>query len=343
MYCPSMKNLARFACLTGLVLLAAAAAGLESSDLSPAAQSLLPGKDMVTLHLTDGTTVTGARVSEDDEAVMLEETYRNIKSQTLYKRDKIARVETLDVDSYFADGLLKRFFMPQEKAYTLTQYDNIIAVFEEFMDKCEYHPQAPEVKKHLEYWKQEKANTERGMEKIEGVWMAPVRAAVWKFNMYTRSLEGARERFSGIENRTFSGDPKARAYYVRMEQARREVARGLPRLMKQRLPKLIAEQRWDEAVSEVDAFQGFWMDQVVESEREGTNVGVEQILAGMDIGYIPTMQHQIMDAYMAAGMGKDTQEVGPGNEGMVYIPGGSMLRGGENASPGQVVFPLRIV
>lgn len=343
MHSANLRNILSTAGVAALLLGITVATGLESTDLSPAAQKLLPGKDMVTLHLQDDSKVTGALISESDEFVLLEETYRNITSQSEYKRSKIKRVEKLDVGSYFAGGLLKRFFMPQEKAYTLDQYALIITMFEEFMEKCAYHAQAPEVEKHLAYWRQEKTNTERGMEKIDGAWYAPVAAAVYNFQRYSDRLQEMRGRFSGIEQENYSGNPKARTYYRRMEQTRREVARGLPLLMNRRLPELIAEQRWDEAVSEVHAFQKFWMAQVVEAEREGSNVGVQQVLAGMDMKYIPRMQHRIMDAYLTAGMGNETREPGAGNEDMIYVPGGYMFRGAENAGLGQDVFPFHII
>ena len=342
MHCTLLRRRAFPVWIAAVVLATAAAHALESTDLSPAARKLLPGRDMVTLHLQDGSKVTGALVSESDQAVMLEETYRNIKSTSEYARSKIKRIEKLDVASYFADGLLKKFYMPQEKAYTLDQYAIIISLYEEFMEKCQYHPQTPEVEKHLAYWRQEKTNTERGMEKIEGVWFAPVAAAVYRFNMFSAQMAQGRERYSGIDGPNFSGNAKARDYYRQLEQNRREVARGLPQLMNRRLPELIAEERWDEAVSEVDAFQKFWMSQVVESERKGSNADIQQVLSGMDMAYIPRMQHRIMDAYMAAGMGNEIQDVGPGNEDMVYIPGGYMFRGVENAQPGRDVFPFHI-
>ena len=319
------------------------AAAVQREDLSPEAQRLLPTRDQVSVKLKDGSTVQGAIVEETPDVIWLEESTRTITRRNRYARSDIVQIEPMDTASYLAQGLAKLQLHPT-RSLAPPLYDQAIALLQEFIEKCPDHPYLPTAEQQLAAFQTEKRNIERGLEKIDGVWLAPVQAAIKKFGAYSDQLDRMRGEFSGIDGDGYRGNARAKQYYDQLVIHRRDVARDLPRLMNERLPQLLSGKFFDEAVAEANAFQQFWLKQVVESERRGQEGGVQQVLAGMDVDYIPRLQKRIIDAYNEAGEGQGTVPEGTDvPEEMVYIPGGYFLMGSDSATIGQDTFPFHLV
>jgi formylglycine-generating enzyme required for sulfatase activity len=170
------------------------------------------------------------------------------------------------------------------------------------------------------------------MEKVDGKWCAPVLAAARKFDLYSRQIMELEKRPDSKSN------PKVREAIDSMVAKRRESARLLPKLMQDRLPKLISDRKFDEAVSETMGFLHFWLVQVIRSEGPAA-VAIKE----MDFDYIMRMEHRIMDACRMSNTNALLPAGGTIPSGMVYIPGGYFLMGKENADTRENNFPMRIV
>ena len=321
-----------FFCLAGAPL--PLVAELSREDLSPNAQRLLPKEDLVEVKLKNGEVIIGSVESETKDLLVLKERTRTITRHHELKSENIASKQRIDVAGYFAKGLA-RFKLHPKKSISTEQYDRAIDLFKEFLKTCPDHVYAATAKQRLAAFNQEKLNLERGLKKIEGTWLAPIQAAVRTFDMYTRSLGEMEKKYSGINQRNYNANRKAKQYYDRLIIERRDVARSLPRLMNERLPQLLEDGYFDEAIAEMDKFQYFWLSKVIESERgerRGRNNRDTDILKDMDLSYIPRKQNLIMDAYNAAGKGAEPGPEFPEDETMIYIPGGYFLMGSEGAS-----------
>jgi formylglycine-generating enzyme required for sulfatase activity len=324
-------------------LLAGPAAGgnLSREDLSPNAQRLLPKEDLVEVKLKNGEVVVGSVVSETDELLVLRERTRTITRQHDLKAEDVESVERIDIAGYFAKGL-GRFKLNPKRSLSVEQYDLAIDLFTEFLEKSPDHVYAATARRRLAAFNQEKQNLDRGLAKIGGAWLAPIQAAVRRFEGYTDGLAKMASQYSGIDQKNYSGNRKAKQHYDRVIVERRNVARSLPKLMNERLPQLLEDGNFDEAINEMAAFQYFWMSKVVESERGGSGSGNrnEDILQDMDLSYIPRKQNLIMNAYNAAGKGAESGPDRLDDEDMIYVPGGYFLMGSEGASGGQATSPL---
>ena len=317
---------------------------LTRADLSPAARRLLPRDDLVTVVFKDETKLVGVIVSESDEEIMLEERRRTITRRRAHPRETIEKIVDMDVATYFARGLVK--LKPTKQSRTSAQLDLAIAVHQEFLEKCPGHKFSPRAEAQLKALAAEKEAVERGMERIEGRWMAPVQASIYKFNKHAKRLQEMESKYSGIANDTYGQNPRAKQLYDRTFQARKQVARDLPKLMIDRLPGLLDSRNFDEAIAEADAFQDFWLVQVVESERAGSGRGQgrnQDVLAGMDLDYIPRLQQRILDAYHAAEAENEPVIPEVAEEDMVYIPGRYVLMGDTRASIGASTYPPHFV
>lgn len=320
------------------------AVALEREDLSANAQKLLPQGELVTVVFNNGSEEVGTLLERNAERILLEQRTRSITRRREYEMADIRRINPMDVSNAFAQGLASLQITTQ--TMPLPYVETCIEVLEEFLRLCAGHEYEPTAKQQLALFQQEKRGIERGMQKIEGQWYSPVAAAVKRFDMYDDAMERLESQFSGISAAGYQGNAAAKRRYDQLRLAQRDVARELPQLLNQRIPTLLQEEVYDEAIEEADAFQKFWMGRVVDAETSGGargGVGRAELLAQMDMNFVPRMQNRIMEAYNASGEGMEIPDDPPTEEGMVYIPGGFFLMGNNDSRLGDDTFPPHIV
>ncbi|MCX7590466.1 MAG: formylglycine-generating enzyme family protein [Kiritimatiellae bacterium] len=320
----------------GLVMLVmgcwvvAQARGVERSELSLAAQGLLPEK-VVQITLTDGTTMEGVLVEERaDHVVVRISRGGGISMSRTVPRTNIASMKPADVCGVLGRELLELRVDPL-KPLPEAEYVRGIALFDEFLEKCGTAPQIEEIRKRRAAFAEELANVRRGMDKVHGIWLPPVRAAVTRFQYYSTQLRD-------LERQGAMRSPEGREKYDNLLNLRRAAARGLPKMMQDRVPKLVAEGAFDEAVEETTAFLQFWISQVMPADGPASSMFAE-----MDFDYILRMETRIMEAYRSAGRGTEKPPATLVESDMVYIPGGYFLMGRQDAKPDDPDFPLHIV
>ncbi|MBM4147621.1 MAG: formylglycine-generating enzyme family protein [Lentisphaerae bacterium] len=323
-----MKRLAMAA-----VFFAGLAAAMELSDLSPEARKLFPEEREGIVELPDGATVRGIVVQDTPASVVL----KTRKSDTVtmsreYRRADIKSFQYLDIEPAFAAVLLD-MELDEENSLPLEDLDRAVALFDEFLAKAAPRAvdrQAVTEKRALLADELEKVR--RGWEKIEGAWLAPVQAAVKRFDVYTR-------RIGELEKRAdFKTNPKVSQARDDLVEKRRATARALPGMMQTRVPELVGKRAFDEVVDEMGAFMSFWIKQVVRTEGPAAKV-----MGEMDFDYIMRLQNQIMDAYRASGIGTTITRMPPQAKDMVYVPGGYFLMGRRDAKPNDPAFPMHFV
>ena len=327
-------------------LLAAALAvssfAITQEELSPEAQKLLPKGKLVILQLKGGRRIDGTVVSETADRLIVMQSQGNISSSTEILRAEIEKMEVKDMADLLAKAFAKRELDPK-KSFPPEYYTESIKLFDEFLQKCGKHEAAKQVRAKREEFAKELALVEDGKEKIQGVWYGPVAAAVMNFDAISEILEKAKAKYPGIDQASYPANPKAKKQYDDFENKRRELVRKLPRIVSERIPRLIASQNLDYAVTEVTAFLNFWIHTVMESEQGKPGAGgMKEVFESMDFGYIMRMQRQIVEAYVkSAGTGLVAGAAA--NNEMTPLPGGYFLIGDEEAKPDDDNFPMHIV
>lgn len=304
---------------------------VRKDQLSPAARELLPAEDMVVVALKDGSTVRG-RITRQDEkqvTVRIQMSGTIATSKTIAKPD-IASIQDDDVTPILAARLLEqqldaRNSLPRER------YAKAIDLFEEFLRLAPNAPDAQAVKKRCEEFRKEMKHIADEMEKVEGTWLSPVRAAAAKFDAVSGHIRDLEKRSDAKSNQ------RVRDAIEELRVKRRDAVRVLPKLMQERVPKLLEAEKFDEAVDETMAFLNFWVKQVLRSE--GKDV---EVIKEMDFDYIVRMQKRIMAAYRSSSASRsaDPADIPPG---MVLVPGGFFAMGNETGGPADADFPYRIV
>ncbi|MGQ9662087.1 MAG: formylglycine-generating enzyme family protein [Kiritimatiellia bacterium] len=311
-------------------LIVSAVGAVERSQLSAEAQGLLPEKAVV-LTLTEGTTLEGVITEEKPDSITVRVSRGGgISVSRTIPRASIASTRTPDVCDALARALLELRLDPL-KPLQEAEYVRAVALFDEFLGKCGASAAVEEIRKRRADFAAELDHLRRGMEKVQGSWLPPVQAAVAKFHYYSAQI---RE----LERRGSARTPAEKERYENLLTQRRAVARNLPKMMQDRVPKLIGEDAFDEAIEETTAFLQFWISQVMPA-----NGPAATIFAEMDFDYILRMESRIMEAYRAAGKGSEKPPAPPAEPDMVYIPGGYFLMGRYDAQPGDNDFPLHIV
>lgn len=305
------------------------------ADLSPAAMQLVGESKRVMLELKNGQKVEGDLVSESAEKVDLRiqrsETITMVRS---VPRTAILRMEAGDVALDFATRLLA-MNKPAPASLPQAEYESRLALCDEFLKLCGSAPQAAEVKAFRDATAADFDRVKKGEEKVGGEWLTPVKAALKKFQMMS-------DRILEIDQ-TRDEDPEKRAALKKereeLVEKRREVARVLPAMMRERTPKLLAGKQFDEAADEVVAFLHFWVAEVAKSEG-----AVAEVVKGMDFDYILRMQQQVLAAYKQAGRGVEkAPPEARKDKDMVYIPGGYFLMGARGAPATDSAFPMHLV
>jgi formylglycine-generating enzyme required for sulfatase activity len=333
---PSFSPLVSAALLAMAALLAhpaPPAGALERSELSPQAQELVPDSKEATVTLKDGKTVVRGTVIEDtaEKVVLKVARSATIMTSRTIPRAEIASVEYMNVARVFAARLLERQ-LDRERSLPEAEYVKTLALFDEFFAKCAGAPDVAAVQESRAAFADELAKVRAGLEKVDGEWLAGVRAAIRKFVVYSRLIESLKKRPDAASN------PKVKAALDDFTDKRRATARGLPEVMQTRIPLLLGERKFDEAVIEATAFLQFWLAQVMRSEGPAA-----EVFQKMDFDFIVRMLVKVMDAYREAGLGKDRPGNVPVEKDMVFVSGGYFLMGRKDAAPTDPAFPPHLV
>jgi len=313
---------------------------LTADELSDDAKSLLPTTTEVTITLKDGTTYSGELVEKTDEHYRLKmDRGRGITFQQVFKVTDTKSMQEKNVGDLLAVALIG-FKENMDGTPTREELLRYSALFNEFIEKAPDHKATPAMKFLHKDALQQIEYGDKGMEKIEGKWMPPVQASITRFDLAEKRIKEMVDKFSGIESQGYSGNPKAKAYYENLIIARRDTARNLPQVMADRMPILLEEKRFDEAVEELNAFQTFFLTRVAGTEASARRLGTEGLFEQMDIQYFFRMQQRIMDAYIST-QPELTADLSSTTE-TVTIPAGYYVRGHNKSEVGGDNFPALI-
>ncbi len=320
------------------------AAPAGRADLSPEAQRLLPAEDIVSVLLADGKLLQGVLVTQNQDRVSLRVTEGRISSTRIIPRASVKELRPLNVGEAFGRELL-HLQVDAKRSLAAEQYRRSIALFDEFMTRFPNRPEYDAVKSNRVAFAGELALVGRAMEKVEGEWMPPIRAAIRRYQLGTAEMAELLRQYPGINRPEFKGNLVLKRRHDDVEAERRAVARNLPKLMKDRLPFLIEDRQFDEAVGEINAFLKFWLTRVVESEAKSDDRALygKGVFEGMELDYLMELQRQIVSAYTNAGGGRAQDGRGGVPAEEVYVPGGYFLMGRDAAAPSEPDFPMRIV
>lgn len=317
--------------IIGLRMAGANGAEITAGDLSETAKRFLPDTQQVDIELKDGRRMRAEIIEETETYYVVRVDTGTIVTRRNLNREDVATMRPVSVAEYFSTGL-QRFEIDPQTTLSLERYRRILDLFDEYL---EYFPETEDagwIRERRDAFRKEYQNVSHGLQKVDGEWYTPVRAAVMRYEVVTDDIAELEERFKGIEDDAWHEHPAARRRYDELRDERRAIARDVPRLVTDRSARLIEEQGFDEAFAELNAFLRFWIDHVMDTE----------ILA-MDFDFISRLQRRIMTAYREAQEATDTPEPQNVPDDMVYIPGGYFFMGNEDASGKDNTFPFRVV
>lgn len=315
-------------------------ADVPREAFSARARQHIPDTSRVTLRLADGGELSGEILEETaDRYVLLAERSRGITYETQVMKDQVAEVDAFGACDHLAEWLLG-LELPRDAALDERVYVDTLELFDEFLRLCAEHARAEAVRDAREQFDFELRQVRAGLIKRDGEWLPPVKATVLDHTRLVDRIAEMRERFGGIEHPDYRQHPEAKAEHDRLVQSRRRLVRRLTTLVATRIPQLLDEGAYEEAIVEVDAFVRFWVESVVAAEAGGRDAAVAETLAGMDFGYMIRLQRDVMAAYLRHR--PEPPEVEP-PEGMIYVPGGYFLMGNPDAAYQDDGFPQRIV
>lgn len=306
---------------------------LEQTDLSPAARKIMPEGKWMAVKLKSGKEHIGSVVAETGDKVVLKVSRgQSIAVQHDFIKTDIESMTPADLTSLFAVRLLELKLDPKGDIFEKEAYERSIALFSEFLEKCPNAPERDAIKKLRDEFSAEYDRVKLGMDRVNGEWMTPIRAAIRRFDMYSEEMKKIQQR------RDFRTNNQVQRFYNELTDKRREAARSTPKIMQDRVPLLIDGKRFDDAAAEITAFLHFWIAQVITSEGPAA-----EVIREMDFDYILRMENSFLDAYRNAGLGLEEPPSEAAADDMVYVPGGYFLMGRDGAQPSENDFPLHIV
>ena len=328
-----------------LSLIGIGALAVTRSDLSPAATALLPGESSF-IKLKNGHITQGEILAAEStpQTLVIKIVSGSIISRERHARADVAEIRPENLEASLAKAL-KTFRLSPKTNLTAEAYAAAIPLFDEFVrlwPKSEHIGWVVDLRADFAA---EQKNVAAGMEKLDGEWMAPIRASVTRYNRMTTILLKAHERYQGIELSSYTKEPAAKKGFERILDERRAVARRLPSLMIERIPVLLQNKDFTQAASEMDTFLLFWVDRVTKNRINAGNpiLGGEADFTSMDFTVLMDMQKRILKAYLDAQPRETTPPAGLSDTNMVYVRGGYFLRGREDAKPTDPDFPMRLV
>lgn len=328
-----------------LSLIGIGALAVTRSDLSPGAKALLPGETSF-LKLKDGRIVKGEILADEStpQTIVLRTVSGTITSKKRQPRADVAEIKQENLEALFVSAL-KQFHLSPKTNLTAEAYAMAVPLFEECLKLWPAGKEADWVAKQRAEFADEQKKVAAGLEKLDGEWMPPIKAAVTRYNRMTLVLLKGRQRYQGIELPTYTSDPAAKRSFDRILDERRAVARRLPSLMIERLPLLLKEKDFTQAAAEMDTFLLFWVDRVTKNRGNARDpvLGGEADFTSMDYTVLMDMQKRILKAYLDAQPREAIPPAGLTDTNMVYVRGGMFLRGREDAKPTDPDFPMRLV
>lgn len=333
--------------LSGLFLIMGMSSeAVTRADLSAAARELLPPQSAI-LKMKSGSTVRGEILPEESGAtnkITLKTTIGTIVSKQRYLKSDVLEIQPENLEAIFAASLKPLELSPKTNLTTAATARGLL-LFDEFLAAWPKSKEAGWIAERKAAFTEELAKVQKGLVKLEGEWMPPIRASVTQYNTLSSILLKAQKQYPGIEQANYSLNPVARQNFERILMERKAIARRLPSLMSERIPILLKEKDFDQAAAEMDTFLLFWVARVTRNPAGVSNPGLggEGEFAGMDFTVLLEMEKKILQAYLA---GRDPAELkAPANTdtNMVFIPGGYFLLGRENAVPTDPDFPMRLI
>ena len=315
------------------VTLVCSAGAMHRDDLSPELLAMAPEGDVVRVELNDDKTLEGVVLSRDDTKLVLRvRSSGSIASRRTVLSSTVKRVTPIDISGLVAQRLLD-LRLDTTRSLPPETCRQQLALFNEFLEKAGTFEERDKVQARRDAFAEELDHLEQGLEKIAGDWLPPVQAALRKFEMYGIQMATLAKRPD------FKSNARVKAANEALIAKRRDVARGVPQIMQERVPQLINKRRYDEAIGETVAFLQFWIAEVVRNEGGVAATTVRE----MDFDYMLRMQNRIMAAYRQAGKGVAPARGGTGEPDMVYIPGGYFFMGDQAAAAEHDRFPGHIV
>ena len=309
---------------------------LQHSDLSPTGKEFISADAAkgVNLVLKNGTKVYGLLAMDSPGKVVLkvQKPGMKLKVSRSYLRSNIKSMTKADLAPIFEEKLLERYKINQGKALTEDDYRTGILLLSEYLEKCKGGKKYSEIEELRKCFAVELKRVTGGMEKVGDEWLPPVEATIRNFETNSHQIA----TLKGMRN--FGKDQRIKKMYKHLILKRRNDARKLARLMKERVPELIDEKRYDEAISEITAFVQFWISKVMASEG-----GERVVFKEMDFDYVLALQEEIMKKYREDDSGNDKPQKPVTDENMIYIPGGYFLMGNRESIPGHDTFPIHVV
>lgn len=312
---------------------------------SPEAQKLIPAESVVTVVLNNGVEQSGLLVEEREDAILLKMTRGSIQFDRLIQRSNIKSLNRRDPVDLLAQRLQATCSKLSE-SFSEDVARAIKPVLDEFLQREPDHAASVSLRAAQTVMVQQLKKVDRGLEQVDGEWLPPVQAAVHRFNKVDSRLEKLEQQYEGIEGEDFRGNPKARRYYESGVRTRLDIARRLPSTVTERMPILLREQRFDEAIAETQAFQTFWLSRILGQDDGQRSLSGEAAVQfrEMDFAFFARLHQQILDSYTAAGFGKTPPQLSVKlPKGMAYVSGGYSLMGGADAAPASDTFPLHFV
>ena len=310
------------------------ARALQHSELSPKAQALVPKVRGVNVVLKDGTRIYGEVAMDTPDKVILKIRKKGVRlpvSRKFLKSD-IKSMTSADITPVFERVLLETYKIDEANTLSEQNYRDGIEILSEYLDKCKGAPKYAEVEAVRQNFAMELKRVSGGMEKVEGEWLPPVQAAIRNFHEDTEKMKELEKRPDARRNQ------KVKKAVELLVERRRQGTRELARLMRERIPELVNEKQYDEAIEETTAFLQFWVSDVMAAEGQ-------QIAAfrEMDFNYILALEEEILKSYKDDGKGNDKPKKPVAEDDMVYIPGGYFLMGEKDASPDSDAWPMHLV
>lgn len=334
-------------CLTVLLALTASWCGaVTRSDLSSAALEFIPAQTSV-VKLKAGNTVRGEILPDEAGAtnqLVVKVVSGTIVSKQRYLKDEVLEVIPESLEATFAN-CLKSLELSTKTNLTDAAYGKAVGLFDEFLAKWPQSKEAGWISDRRHAFAAEQEQAAKGMEKLDGVWMAPIKASVSKYNNLSRILLNAQKQYPGIEAAAYTQNPAARQGFERILTERKAIARRLPSLMTERIPVLLKDKDFDQAAAEMDTFLLFWVERVALNSSNSSNpiLGGEGEFTGMDFPVLLDLEKRILQAYVTARNPAELKAPANSDTNMVYVPGGYFLRGRESATPADADFPMRLI
>ena len=260
--------------MLGLTLVVGAVTGwgaVTRSELSPLALELLPPPSAV-IKMKGGTVVQGELLAAESTTnqVVICSTSGKIVSRQRYPRADILEIRAENLEGLFANTVRGLHISPKTNL-TAEAYVQGVTLLEEFLKLWPASSEAKWIAERRAEFAGEQKKLARGLEKLDGEWMPPIKASVTRYSAKSSIIQKAQKQYPGVESPLYVQYPKIKKAYEQVLEERRAIARRLPLLMTERIPVLLQEKDFDQAVTEMDTFLRFWVGRVTKNRLNRAN------------------------------------------------------------------------